>query len=343
VGVVASGTIDSTFLLNGNYSLGSTTVQSLTSASTTLNGTTTVNGATTFNSSVIGAQNYFGNGFDGSSTISATTTLTRDMYYTNLTVNAQLNTGGYKIFVNGTLTGNTSGIIKSPTPSAASGQTGAVSSTVGDFSNLPGGSGGANSNCNNGSGSPSSGGASPNASHSLSTTGGAGAAGASETNGGASGSVTTSTNFLAGLNYNQYSSVGTFNLFDVAAQNYIADNMGTGGGGGGGGASSSGGSTLAVGGGGGASGFPIFIVARIWAGTFSIIGLGGNGAAYTPQAGCNAAGGGGGGSGSPLIAIYQNKTYSGTITLMGGSPGGTAATGTTGNQWLIPITSLSNP
>ena len=45
VGVVASGTIDPSFLLNGNYSLGSTTVQSLTSASTTLNGTTTVNGA----------------------------------------------------------------------------------------------------------------------------------------------------------------------------------------------------------------------------------------------------------------------------------------------------------
>jgi hypothetical protein len=44
VGVVASGTIGSTFLLNGNYSLGSTTAQSLTSASTTLNGTTTVNG-----------------------------------------------------------------------------------------------------------------------------------------------------------------------------------------------------------------------------------------------------------------------------------------------------------
>jgi len=42
VGVVASGTIDPSFLLNGNYSLGSTTVQSLTSASTTLNGTTTI-------------------------------------------------------------------------------------------------------------------------------------------------------------------------------------------------------------------------------------------------------------------------------------------------------------
>jgi hypothetical protein len=41
--VVASGTsqaIDPSFLLNGNYSLGSTTAQSLTSASTTLNGTT---------------------------------------------------------------------------------------------------------------------------------------------------------------------------------------------------------------------------------------------------------------------------------------------------------------
>jgi hypothetical protein len=50
-----SGILDQSFLLNGNYSLGTlgatvTGVQSLTSASTTLNGTTTVTGASVFSS-----------------------------------------------------------------------------------------------------------------------------------------------------------------------------------------------------------------------------------------------------------------------------------------------------
>lgn len=50
----------------------------------------------------------FGDGSDGNVTISATTTLSRDMYYNNLTVNAgvTLNTNGYRIFVKGTLTNN---------------------------------------------------------------------------------------------------------------------------------------------------------------------------------------------------------------------------------------------
>jgi hypothetical protein len=48
----------------------------------------------------------FGDGSDGSQTISANTTLTRDMYYENLTVAAgvTLNPGGYRLFVAGTLT-----------------------------------------------------------------------------------------------------------------------------------------------------------------------------------------------------------------------------------------------
>ena len=50
----------------------------------------------------------FGDGSDGNVTISATTTLTRDMYYNDLTINAGqwLHAGGYRIFVAGTLTNN---------------------------------------------------------------------------------------------------------------------------------------------------------------------------------------------------------------------------------------------
>ncbi len=51
---------------------------------------------------------FYGDGSDGDVTISSTTTLTRDMYYNNLTVNSSqtLNTNGYRIFVKGILTNN---------------------------------------------------------------------------------------------------------------------------------------------------------------------------------------------------------------------------------------------
>lgn len=54
------------------------------------------------------ANAYFGDGTDGDVTISADTDLTRDMYYSNLTINntKYLNTKGFKIFVSGTLTNN---------------------------------------------------------------------------------------------------------------------------------------------------------------------------------------------------------------------------------------------
>lgn len=53
-------------------------------------------------------QSIFGDGSDGDATISATTTLTRDMYYNNLTIAAgkNLKTGGYRVFVKNTLTNN---------------------------------------------------------------------------------------------------------------------------------------------------------------------------------------------------------------------------------------------
>ena len=49
-----------------------------------------------------------GDGSDGSVTISANTDLTRDMFYSSLTVNTTitLNTKGYRIFCSGTITNN---------------------------------------------------------------------------------------------------------------------------------------------------------------------------------------------------------------------------------------------
>ena len=58
----------------------------------------------------LGGDHIFGTGLDGSVTIvnGATTYLTRDMYYSSLTVNSggTLFTNGFRVFVQGTLTNN---------------------------------------------------------------------------------------------------------------------------------------------------------------------------------------------------------------------------------------------
>jgi len=57
---------------------------------------------------------FYGDGSDGDFTVTTTTTLTKDTYYGNLTVadGATLDAGGYRLFVNGTLTRQGTGIIK---------------------------------------------------------------------------------------------------------------------------------------------------------------------------------------------------------------------------------------
>ena len=68
-----------------------------------------------------GGDSIFGSGVDGPVTIaSGTTSLIRDMYYTNLTVNsgATLFTNGFRVFVNGTFTNN--GTVGMPTATAHS-------------------------------------------------------------------------------------------------------------------------------------------------------------------------------------------------------------------------------
>ena len=54
----------------------------------------------------LGGDEIYGFGQDGDVTIASNTSLTRDMYYNNLTINSNcdLDTNGYKIFVKGTLT-----------------------------------------------------------------------------------------------------------------------------------------------------------------------------------------------------------------------------------------------
>lgn len=67
----------------------------------------TVNGSGVTNNDV------FGSGEDGNVTISSNTTLTQDKFYNNLTINSgfTLTTAGYRVFVKGTLTINSTGKI----------------------------------------------------------------------------------------------------------------------------------------------------------------------------------------------------------------------------------------
>ena len=54
----------------------------------------------------LGGDEVYGFGQDGNVTITADTSLSRDMYYNDLTINANctLDSNGYRIFVKGTLT-----------------------------------------------------------------------------------------------------------------------------------------------------------------------------------------------------------------------------------------------
>ena len=78
-----------------------------------MQGNLTANSATIAGVDVL-QSSVFGDGSDGNVTISVNTTLTRDMFYENLTINSSitLTTAGYRIFVktlltnNGTISGN---------------------------------------------------------------------------------------------------------------------------------------------------------------------------------------------------------------------------------------------
>ena len=200
---------------------------------------------------------WYGTGVDGNVTIAANTTLTRDMYYANLTINTNitLTTGGYRIFVTGTLTfvsaGSTiSGIGTSGTDGSAGGGGGTALPTNTVGGSTAGGNGG---NAVAGS----AGGASP----ASSQEGGAGGPGGSGDSGTHNGGAAGTTSPTAALNG------GTVVFNDIIQAIRGRDLNGTkliggiGGGGGGGGA------TGVVGGGGGAGGGVVIVAANTITGT----------------------------------------------------------------------------
>lgn len=254
----------------------------------------------------------FGDGADGDVTISSgTTTLTRDMFYANLTVavGAVLDTAGFRVFVTGTLTNN--GTIRANGTNASGATGGTQKGSTSPFF----GAGGPNG----GTGAGSTGGADPNA-YQMPGGGSGGAGGAGS--GGAGGAGRT-INAILGTNGG---GLGLWRQMAPCTSGSFGLQYPSGGGSGG----SGGGDGANSGGGGGGGGCPVALIARYLAGSGVVESKGGNGG--SPSAGnC---GGGGGGGGGVIKIMTHSTTQPWTLTVTGGSGGtatGTGVTGTTGS------------
>lgn len=261
----------------------------------------------------------FGDGSDGTVTIPAgTTTLTRDMYYDNLTILAGrfLRTAGYRVFVRNTLTiAATGGIHNDGTAGPDGDGTGNPGGAGAPDGSLIGGQQGGTSQVFNDGGAGGD-----VTSMSLGGDGGDGGDGSDGQNGGAGGVVTPPDAQAGGWRHLD-AALG----YLTSAAGVQAITGGAGGGAGGGGDSGDGGS-----GGGGAG--VLVVWARIIANAGFIRSHGGDGGdAYTgPDAAGN--GGGGGGGGGPVFLVCRQYSGAGTVTSAGGGGGAGFGTGADGED-----------
>jgi hypothetical protein len=281
---------------------------------------------------LIPTQAFVGDCSDGNVTISVNTTLTRDMFYNNLTItsSALLATAGQRIFVCGTLDLSAAGFIVNGGNAGGNGGAGGGNGVAGGNGTsgtmYRGNAGAAGGNGNVANGSP---GVTATTALTLTgTNGGAGGAGGNgaATTGGAGGSTNVATSAL-------WEILSTWQLPMLGDGTVIASAIGGSGGGGGGGSVQSG----SGGGGGGAGGGPVWVVANIIKTSASTSlgaiqsggGIGGNG--QTPSgtcaAGCGGGGGGGGGSGGWVVVKYLSHVGPSVfLTYAGGGTGGTGGT-----------------
>jgi len=255
------------------------------------------------------AQPIYGDGSDGSVTISSNTTLTSDKFYNNLTINSgiTLNPAGYRIFVRGNLT--IDGIISRNGNNGADG--------VIDVSSGAGGAALA-TNTIGGSGKGGDGGNSPeNGGNSNPGKGGNGGNGGSDARPGEGDNCSVLSN--KGIVTLPTVGINAF-PFCIMLTNFPAtDKILAGAGGGGGQAYAY--FTKGPGGGGGSGGGVIFIAAKKIIFNGSIEVKGGNGGAGKTSGGY-VGGSGGGGGGGFIVLIYNSKTGSGTTSSIGGTQGG---------------------
>ena len=273
----------------------------------------------------------FGNGRDGAVTISGTpTSLSSDMYYTDLTVPSgkSLNTQGYRVFVSGTLT-NAGVIYRRPNNGAGGGSGGAGGASIPDANTLGAPAGGSSpvATGNGGAGANST-----NVTTSLGGNGGAGGNSSGGQTGGAGGTV----------GYSQTAYPLAFpacvQLVNWSRATLTAVAPGASGG--------SGATTnLGRGGGGGSGGGCVVVVAKKIDNTGGVIhARGGDGGAGNSNA-ANGGGGGGGGGGGVLVVVYNELVAAGTMDAAGGAGGaagnGAAAAGANGSAGTTIILSMT--
>jgi len=263
---------------------------------------------------------YCGDASDGNVTISAgTTTLTRDIYYNDLTITAgTLVTNGWCVYVKGTFTWS-GGAITCNGAAGAAGAAGATqggrTSAVGPHMGGPGAAGSQTAT-------------QPNIPASLLGLGGAGGGGG--TSGGAGGlpgalltNGTTDKRYKIPPFRGAYVAPSTYGISTSPTYSSVTNASFGGGSGGGGGR----GDGTRQGGCGGEAGGLIFVIARtvVITGAPTASATGGAGGNGEASGNCGAGGGGGGGAG---ILLYG--TLSGTpptITVTGGSAGTPTGTG----------------
>jgi len=254
----------------------------------------------------------FGDGSDGALSISSgTTTLTADKQYTSISVSgtAILETAGYRIYCQGTVTVDaTSGACIRNNGGAggnASAGTGGTAGTVAPGVNVPAGVAGKDgANGRSSTGTGASGTAGDNTTLSIGVVGVAGGAGGGAGGGnnggagGAAGTISVSANKLATI-------ADTSPLADYAlsTNTFAAVKGGSGSGSGGAGGQNGSAVTSGAGGGSGASGGCVFIAAKQFtlSGTGAIQakgGAGGNGGNANGTGGGIVGGGGGGAGGA---------------------------------------------
>lgn len=330
LGVTRGGTGLSTLPTNGQLLIGNTTTSSYNlSALAAGPGITITNGAGTIqvNNSSIGVgtlpPGFVGDGVDGDVTISGPVTLTRDMFYNNLTVNAgqTLNPGGFVIRVKNTLTIAATGFIarngtvggNSPGNSAGAGGSAAAGTTVGA----------GNAGANGGAGQTGAGSAGGN-SAGISGEGGVGGIAGNGGSGNGGANLGGSAGAAGAVTARFFRDVSTMWKY-VAVGTYMPLGSGGGGGGGGGGDGVQGGRG---GGGGGGAGGAIFIICDMLANSGTIQAKGGGGGGGGAGAIGNAGGGGGGsgGGGGKIMLLATTISSVGTLDVTGGA-GGTGSTG----------------
>lgn len=279
---------------------------------------------------------YYGDGSDGTVTITGTTTLTRDMYYDTLTINSGgvLETALFKVFAKTLIENKSGGTIRcngfngtSATGQAAPAAGTLQNGTLGIIANRPGFAGSTGTNA--GTAGESSIAATNTFINSAGPNGVSGGTGAGSAGG--AGGTSSITGYVPTLSGQQLLS------FPIPLQGrptggtsieiYSRPSPSGSGGGGGGGALQAGGASGAS----GANGGNMLLCAPSIINNGTIESKGGNGGNGAAGVGTNAGGGGGGqgGTGGQIVTISNTYSGAGSIVVTGGTAGtGGAGTGT---------------